>query len=214
MARVKAVIFDMDGTLLDSREFIYRAIEEGLAAHGVILTREEIGKVTGRPVKAVYELLAPQLDSDELEKAHLAHHEQNLDLLRLYDGAEDILRLLKDNGYKIGLFTGFNKLTYDRLDRFGITGLFDSIVESTRYVAHKPDPEGLYVCMNDLGIQKAEEVVYVGDGITDMEVGKRARIALTVGMTQGFCTPEALYEYGADKVIDSLRELPDLIEHI
>lgn len=212
MTKIKAVIFDMDGTLLDSRELIYTAFEDVLADHGIKASRDEIAKVTGRPIKAMYGMLAPHLDSDELELAHLAHHEQKLSTLRLYPDTVTVLRRIKAHGLELGIFTGFNQLTYERLNRFHLVPMFETIVDSTRYTAHKPDPEGIYVAMNDLNITNPKEIIYVGDGVADMEVGKAAGVSLTVGITHGFSSEEMLKEAGADVVIHSLLQLIPIVE--
>ena len=213
MKRVKAVIFDMDGTLLDSKEFIYRAMEDVLEKHGVRLTRQELGAVTGKPVKAMYELLAPHLNSDELELAHMEHHKENERLLKLYPGTVELLEKLKKENRKVGIFTGFNQLTYARLDLFGITDMFDTIVETSRYTAHKPDPEGLLVALDDLTLQP-RDCIYVGDGISDMQAGKAGGAMATVGITHGFSDEETLAQHGADFVIQNLSELSRIISEL
>jgi pyrophosphatase PpaX len=212
MHKVKAVIFDMDGTLLDSREMIYRAMEEVLSAHNVTITRDEISKVVGKPIKAMYEILAPELDSDTLEQAHLNHHKDHLHLSRLYANTVSVLQKIRARDIRLGIFTGFNQLAYDRLATFHIIDLFDSIVDSTRYTAHKPDPEGLYVAMNDLGITDPKEVIFVGDAIMDIEAGKAAGVLQTIGITHGFNDRDVLQKAGADVVIDELLQLLPVID--
>lgn len=201
----------MDGVVIDSRELVYRAMEDTLATKGVTdVTREQMAIVTGKPIHAMYALLAPHHDAFELEKAHLAHHDENLHLVKAYDGANTVLDALKAAGLKVGLFTGFNELTYDRLEQVGLTGYFESIVECTRYTNHKPDPEGLVLCMQELGVSSAQ-TVYIGDGVSDILAGKAAKVRATVGITQGFGARDALQAAGADYLIDSLSELPALI---
>lgn len=211
MAEVRAVIFDIDGTLIDSRELIYRAMEDVLAARGVKVTREEIDTTAGKPIQAMYTMLAPHLDPAELEAAHLAHHEEHSDLLKLYDRTHEVLQLLKDQGYTLGVFTGFNKITHERLKRFDIAKYFSSVVESTMYTAHKPDPEGLFLSMDELGIDDPATVVYIGDGAVDMQVGRNAGVGMTVGITHGFGTRQILEECGADHTVDSLPGFKSLL---
>jgi HAD superfamily hydrolase (TIGR01509 family) len=214
MAAVKAVIFDMDGVIIDSRELIYRAMEDTLATNGVHgITRQEIAAVTGKPIHAMYALLAPNHDAYELEKAHLAHHQVNMHLVKVYDGASAVLAQLKLQGRQLGLFTGFDKQTYDRLRQFELEGCFGSVVECTRYTKHKPDPEGLYICLEELAVAP-EDAVYIGDGVSDVLAGKAAGVRAVIGITQGFGSREALEAAGADYIIDSLSELPTIIKTI
>lgn len=211
---IKAVVFDMDGTILDSRELIFSAFEDVLQKRGISITRREIGAITGKPVQAMYKLLAPDYSSAELELEHLAHHEDNLHSLRAYDGVGRLLEILKKRKIKTGIFTGFDQLTYDRLERVGLGGAFDSIVENTRYTAHKPDPEGLYLCMSELGITDSKGVVYVGDGVADMQVGKNAFARMTIGISHGFGTRQDLEQAGADVVVDHLSEISEILDRL
>ncbi len=214
MADIRAVIFDMDGTLLDSREFIYRAFEDVLGARDITVTREEINRIVGKPVKAMYAALSPSLDTDEMELRHFEHHAQNMELLRLYDGAVELLEALQAEGYKLGIFTGINQIVHERLGQFKIDRYFESIVDTTRYTAHKPDPEGLLLAMRELGVTDPAEVVYVGDGITDMGAGVAAKARAVIGITHGFCSEATLREFGATHTIDSLPELLPLLSEV
>jgi pyrophosphatase PpaX len=217
MAEVRAVIFDMDGTFLDSRELIYQAIEHVFSGHGIHMDRVTIGKEIGKPIKAIYGALMPHWDTDDLEVAeveHLAHHDDHMGLLKLYDGVVETLETIRSKGIKTGVFTGFNKITHDRLASFGLTNLFDTVVETSRYTAHKPDPEGLFVAMQDLAITDASQVVYVGDAISDILAGKSAHVKATIGCTHGFCSRELLEEAGADYVVDSFVEILNVLEKL
>jgi HAD superfamily hydrolase (TIGR01549 family) len=212
MSKVAAIVLDMDGTFLDSRELIYQAMNDVLAVRNVAVTREEMAAVTGQPVQAMYRVLAPEHDPAELELEHLKHHEDHLDLLDIYPEAHEVLAYLSQH-YKLGIFTGFDKLTYERLDQFKLRPYFQSIVENTRYTKHKPDPEGLVLCMQELGVSP-DTTVYVGDGITDMKAGKAAGVMMTIGITHGFGSPVDLQAAGADRLIDSLKALPQLLDTI
>lgn len=208
---IKAVVFDMDGTLLDSREFIYQAMETVLAQYDVAMPRHQLASVTGKPVRAMYELLVPDLPLDELESAHFAHHAAHEQLLEMYDGAHEVLGELLRRQYKLGIFTGFDDRTIDRLRRFALDSYFDSISESSRYKKHKPDPEGLFICMQDLGVSP-QETAYIGDGVFDMLAGKAAGVARTIGISHGFASSDELYRTGADMVIDSLYDVPSAVQ--
>lgn len=212
MPKIKAVVFDMDGTLLDSMELIYRAFEDVLKNNGNPKSRNEIASVTGLPVPAMYKMLAPQLDELKMEKQHHAHHENNMHLLAVYKHAYELLDYLKHKGIKLAIFTGFDKKTHDRLKTVDLGRYFDSVVECTRYKQHKPNPEGIYVAMKDFSIQSASEIIYVGDAVVDIEAGKNAGVALTIGVSHGFANKTELVNAHADYVVDSLSELLQLFE--
>lgn len=211
---IEAIIFDMDGVLIDSREMIYQAMEYVLESQNIIgVSRDHIAEVTGKPIKEMYRILAPDLDVNELERAHLAHHDDNIELLKEFVGTKTALRELRVSNYLLGVFTGFNHLTYSRLDQFGLRGYFQEIVETTQYEKHKPDPEGLLLCIERLKTIP-EKVIYVGDGKSDMLAGRAAGVHRTIGFTQGFSSRQALIEAGADHTIDSHSELVTLIRDI
>lgn len=210
---VEAVVFDMDGVLIDSREFISEAMLHALGRVGVIARAADIAAVTGKPIHVMYELLAPEHDARELEAYHKAHHLENLHLLQSYEGVHELLGGLRHDGYKLGLFTGGDKLTYDRLEQFELTDYFDSIFDVTRYTRHKPDPEGLQLCMGELGVTAAE-TVYVGDGVGDMIAGQAAAVRAVVGITHGFGSAQELGRAGATHLVDSLSELPDILQEL
>ncbi len=212
MAKIRAVIFDMDGTLLDSMELIYRAFEDVLNNNGVKKSRKHIAAVTGKPVQAMYKLLAPKLDELEMEKQHHSHHKNNMHLLAAYDHANELLTYLKERNIRMGIFTGFDEKTHDRLLAVGINGYFDSVVECTRYKNHKPDPEGLYIAMKDLGIKNASEIIYVGDARVDIEAGIKAGVNITIGVSHGFASKAELVSAGADYVVGSLSEMLQLFK--
>lgn len=201
----------MDGVLVDSRAAIYQAFEDVLAANGVTgVTRQDMDAVNGKPIHAMYAILAPEHDSHALQEAHVQHHEKNPHLFKAYDRVAEVLDTLHKQGLKIGLFTGFDKRTYDRLAQFELTDYFDSVMECTRYTKHKPDPEGLLLCLDELGATP-ETAVYIGDAVSDVLAGKAAGMRATVGVTQGFGARDALEGAGADYIIDSLGELPALL---
>lgn len=212
--KIRAVIFDMDGVLIDTTELIYRAIEDVLAEHNVNVSRNDIARVTGKPVQGIYSLLAPDLDPAELENKHLEHHAENKHLIKAYSGVAEVLVSLRQKGYKLGVFTGFSQLAYERLDQFDLRRYFDAIVENTMYTAHKPDPEGLLLCMELLGVRDPKSVAYIGDGIADVMVGKNAGVAVNAGITCGFSDRATLIEQKPDYIIDSLHEFEDILDTI
>jgi pyrophosphatase PpaX len=208
----RAVVFDVDGTLLDTREFIFGAFEHALATSGVKgVTRRHIAMIMGQPTRAMYATLAPGYDVQVLTALHAEHHAAHLDLIAAYDDAVKVLDEMQRRGLGLGVFTGYHRGTHDRLREFKMFEYFSTIVESTRYEHHKPHPEGLELAMRELEVTP-EQTVFIGDGVTDMEAGVRAGVPRLIGITHGFCTREDLEAHGATHIIGSLRELPALMD--
>lgn len=210
---IKAVVFDMDGTLIDSREFIMQAMETNLAAYQVHVSRERLAEVTGKPVEKMYAALAPHLDSVELTKKHFEHHELNPQLLSEYENVHEVLQTLRDKGLKLGIFTGFDERSIAQLESHGLLTYFDAVIDHSQYKKSKPDPEGLLMCMQKLEVLP-NETIYIGDGITDISAGLAAQVHKVVGITHGFTKREKLAEVGAMHIVDSLTEFGEYVEAV
>jgi phosphoglycolate phosphatase len=114
---------------------------------------------------------------------------------------------LHDKGISLALATAdHSKNTHNILKTSGIDGLFDYVICSDMVKADKPDPEMLEKIISELKADR-KKVIFVGDAITDMEMGKRAGIGLVVGVLEyGIAKKEDLMQH-ADVVIDSLRDI-------
>jgi len=202
---VNAVVFDMDGTLINSREKIMKGIDATLRSKGVIRTHDQMTAVMGKPIPVMYELLAPGHDLQELVALNFKNQEALEHTVARFDHAVELLQKLRGQGIKIGLFTGFDDGTYAALREYELLDYFDSVFECTRYTKHKPDPEGLLLCMQELGVLP-KETVYIGDSITDITAGLAAEVYKTVGISHGFTSRERLLEVGAEHIVDDLVE--------
>lgn len=221
---VKAVIFDLDGTIAsfnvdyravraDARGFLIRA---GLPASILAINEsifEMLKKVeifmqnNGQSKKAFSEIRSKVLaiaEKYELEAAKTTS---------LLSGVLETLKTLKKMGLKIGLCTiNSEKSTNYILKRFGIVEFFDAVTprDSVRYV--KPNTEHLEATLKTLAVNP-EETVVVGDSRIDMKCARELK-AIAVGLPAGVSSPKELINSGANYIITSLTDLPNLIEHI
>lgn len=172
-----ACLFDLDGTLLDSAELIFRSYEHAYAAHGLdVPSRSRLLPGLGRP-------LADQFRSTGLVGAHveeliatyraynLRHHD---DLVRAFPGVNAAVDDLRASGVRLGVVTSKRRDTALRgIELIGAAGWFETIValEDTR--RHKPDPEPVRVALERLGVAP-ERAAYVGDSPHDMASGRAA----------------------------------------
>jgi HAD superfamily hydrolase (TIGR01509 family) len=221
---IKAVIFDLDGTIatfnLDFKT-LRAEVREYLMKNGVpasvltvnenifeMLKKTEIfmknqGKPANRMEKIRREALAIA-EKHELEAA------LNTSLL---PGVVDTLQALRRKGLKMGLCTinGEKSMNYI-LKRFNIAKYFDATIprEKVNYV--KPHPEHLEVVLKALHVE-AEETVVVGDSVIDIKAAKELN-AIAVGLPTGVSTIEQLIHSGPRFIITSITDLPLLIEGI
>jgi HAD superfamily hydrolase (TIGR01509 family) len=124
-----------------------------------------------------------------------------------------LLDSLRAQGWKLAVLTGAGRHIGELLKHQGVDGYFVSIVHSERITRSKPDPEGLVLALKECGVSP-EHAVLVGDRHFDIEAGKNGGVAATVGITHGFGTRTELKAAGADYIIDSLAELPAVIQKI
>ncbi len=159
MSKFEAVIFDMDGTIIDSEVFAYGVWKAGLASFGFELKKEVFTQMVGRSAQASNLVLAshfPTLDPILLRKKvrelEPAAYESNP--ITEKNGATQILNYLKDNkNIKIGLATSTEKSRAEaRLSRLNLIHYFDEMVFGDQVTNHKPDPEIYLTVATRLGV--------------------------------------------------------------
>ncbi len=221
---VKAVVFDLDGTLA-SFNLDYKLVRVEVRSHlmkrglpaSILSTSDSIFEMLkkaeislrneGKPEEAIVKLRKEALliaEEHELEAASSAS---------LLPGVPEGLGMLKNMGLRIGLFTiNSEKSTSIILKRFRIAKFFDSVVSRDRVECVKPDSEHLGVALEALEA-KPDEAVVVGDGVSDMKCAHDLK-ATAVGLPTGVSSREKLINSGADYVITSIADLPALIQRV
>jgi HAD superfamily hydrolase (TIGR01509 family) len=221
---VKAVIFDLDGTLVGFN-LDYRAlraevrgylVKRGVPA-SVLSLKENIFEMlkkteifvrnSGKSAEAVEQIRSEAFgiaEKYELEAAMSTG---------LLSGAVETLKALKRMGLKIGLCTiNSEKSASYILQRFKIAEFFDVVVTRNMVNQVKPHPEHLQVVLKALGVAPEESVV-VGDSSADMQCARELR-AIAVGLPTGISTVQQLTSQGANYIITSITDLPVLIEKL
>lgn len=213
MPKIEAVIFDVDGTLVDTSEYIIQAYEHTLKHHGLPKrTREEIASQIGRKLEDCYAFLAPGAEERALIDIHRAFQNENLALVKPFDSCNDVLEILATER-KLAIFTS-RKNILPSLEVAGIdTSLFAEVIDANMFEKGKPDPEGIHLILGRISLDPAQ-VVMVGDAGVDILAGKNAQVAATIGLTHGFGTRPELEIAGADYILDSLDTLPPLLKTI
>lgn len=213
---VRFVIFDVDGTLIDSKRDIADAqlwVLKQLGVEGH--TREDIYPHIGRPLTETFkDLLPPALHAriSEAKRMYIAHYRPRaLDTTTLFPGVEETLATLHERKIGMAVATTKSGVTANRvLQHFGIRHYFKQI-QGTDDTPAKPDP---YVVNRILKEQswKSEETVMVGDSEVDILCAHNAGIAAWA-VTYGSINRERAIELGAEEVIENLREVPALISN-
>ncbi len=209
---IKAIVFDVDGVLLDSNKIIvdaYRKTAEKLGLR--IPSPHEVLDLMGRPLSEIVRTLWPKSNVELYMKEYRSlFMDENL-VIPAIDGAVDAVRKIRESGFKIGAISGkimFFIRKHLREAGFNIKWI-EVVVSFETTKKHKPHPEPLLYAVNQLHV-KPEETVYVGDAISDFECARNAKVRYVAVLT-GSLRREDLEKLGAKNIIDSVVKLPDLV---
>jgi len=213
-----AVVFDLDGTLIDSADDLGAAANRLLAAEGRrALTGAEVRRFIGDGSRVFVQRAfaatgAPPGDSalDALVPRYIAEYESDVaGRTRAYDAAAGTLARLKDAGLRVAVCTNKPQRPAERvLENLGLADHVDAVAGGDRFRQRKPDPRHLLATLELIGVAAADAVM-VGDNEHDMAVARGAGTGAVL-VTYGYArTP--LAEIDADARIDSLSAVPGLI---
>jgi HAD superfamily hydrolase (TIGR01549 family) len=216
MSDIELVVFDIDGTMLNTFEHIVQAFEVVLPQHNVKPDREAIRQVIGLTLIDCYKVLVPGGNHEAMRELH--HETQQTPemyaLITAYDGLRETLELLEQKGVKRAVQTNRSRQSVDLIfDHVGIGALFDFILTPDEVSKPKPNPEGIQLISKQLEVP-LNSMVMVGDTHIDILTGINGRVAGTIGLTHGFGTREELEKAGASQIIDSFTELPTALNKI
>lgn len=210
-AKIEAVLFDLDGTLIDSVEHIVACWQHTvLTCLGWEITREQVLPTVGRALVEAFEDLAPGR-SAELRQVYRAYQKQSHDsMVTLATGAREALEALKALGLRLGVVTSKGiEVALEGLNLFDLAPYFEVLVTFEDSERHKPFPEPLLVASERLGLSP-NRLLYVGDAVFDLEAAKAAGMPC-VAATWGAGTRDNLLAAGPVAIIDSFDELPPLL---
>jgi len=211
--QIKGVIFDLDGTIIDSLGAYTEAFNTGTRIFGLESVVEEriahfldegyrLGEILLELFPAVFEEdRKRQICEDEIRKAYL---ELEAHKVLLKPGVKRVLQLLKERGVKIGIFTGRmakGERKWLELRRLDIERFVDAMVTGAEACA-KPAPDGLIKCITELGLT-AEDCVFVGNSRVDVKAGKKAGVT-TIVVEKGVSRMELLIEEEPDYIFADL----------
>lgn len=215
MKEAELLIFDLDGTLVDSSTDIAEAANRTLAAMGRDeQTHEYIKDRIGWGVKMLLVQLMPDAGPDEIDEAtkrFLEFYGVRLTVhTRAYPGVMDTLARFRGSGKGMAVVTNKPEgLAVRLLTDLGMDGFFEVVVGGDTVRNKKPDPEGIMRVLGGLGVAPAR-AAFVGDSPVDCESGRAAGV-YTIGVTYGFRGTEELEGAGFDVLIGSFSELERVV---
>lgn len=218
MRRYKGIIFDLDGTLLDTIQDLTDSVNEVMEEMGYPLhSPEDYKKKVGNGFRKLVERSLPEDARDEktVDRAVSAFVEaydrRYMDKTAPYEGILDLLAVLCEKGIAVGVNSNKRSdYTNALIQKFFAHIPFVDVYGEREGIPKKPDPAGALELLKLMGLKK-DEVLYIGDSDTDMLTGKNAGLD-TVGVSWGFRGRKELEAYGGTYVVDRPDEIPGLLE--
>lgn len=211
MTKIKAALFDIDGTVLNTLDFIYHAFQAAFAANNLACpTREEIRVQMsgGGSLQHVYDHFYPDADINKLIADHRDSQLKNLNLSIPYPNAASTLQKLKAAGIKIAAVSTRSNVTLTKtLELAGLAQYFDTIISGDDTPKLKPNPMPLFLALERLQVRPTEAVM-VGDTDADIQAGKNAGTK-TIGVTFGY-RGEQIVDDQPDYVVHDFAEILDI----
>jgi pyrophosphatase PpaX len=206
--RFPVVLFDLDGTVIDSGGIILASMRHATrTVLGLEFSDAELLASVGGPgLEAQMACFAPER-VEELVQVYRAHNEPLHGTLEFCPGMEDVLAVLRGEGRKLAVVTAKRRATVDlAFDRLPLAQFFDAVVGGDETELHKPNPEPLLLGLARLGVGP-EGAAYVGDSPFDVQAARAAGL-FAVGVTWGRIHERAaLAAAGADAIVDTGEEL-------
>ena len=205
MKRINTIIFDLDGTLLDTLEDLKTAVNYALSACNMpVRTLEEIRQFVGNGVKKLMVRAVPEGEQNpaferafELFKEYYGEHCN--DATKAYDGIPELLEVLKNAGYVLAIVSNkIDSAVQDLNSRY--FPQVDVAIGDRENLKRKPEPDSVFLALKELGRTK-EEAVYIGDSEVDLQTAQNAGLAC-ISVLWGFRDREFLEENGAQFIAE------------
>lgn len=217
----KGIIFDLDGTLVDSAPDLHAISNAVLAAHGhAPLTLQTvisfIGNGIPKLVERCFEAARNPLEGEALENAVMMFLEKYAEApakySKFFPEVLETLDKLKEQGYVLGICTNkTEKMAALIVKELGIDSYFDCVAGGDRITEKKPAPEPLFNCAKEMGCEP-EDIIFVGDSETDSATAKNADVSFIL-FTEGYRKVLASDLYH-QALYHKFSHLPHLVRHV
>lgn len=216
---IKACIFDLDGTLLDTIRALSYCISRTMEQFGYgEIDEEHTKRFVGEGYRELVRRALIFSGDEELRHFESAckryleiFAEHSMHEVRPYEGIEEMLRLLKERGIRLAVLSNKPQAGTEH-NIFQIFGerLFERVYGQREGMPLKPDPRALELLMEELGVER-DEVLYFGDTSTDMQTGENAGVK-RVAVLWGFRSEEELSSFSPEHMIKSPKEVLSLLQ--
>jgi HAD superfamily hydrolase (TIGR01509 family) len=213
--KVEAVIFDLDGTLLDSITIYARFANEVRRERGLPPADVEEVKSWLRGGRTDLATLMAKLGGGGWERLARSIPRIQLWKVELLPGVEELLPLLQARGIKMGIVTATDNARFMEwkllsLREKGLDGLFAAIIGDEDVPRVKPAPDPIWECLKRLNVSP-EQAIYLGDSPSDIKAGRSAGV-ITVGVLSGVSGYNTLMRESPDEIVETVAALPQILE--
>lgn len=213
--KIKAVIFDFDGTIAATNQLIIDSWQHTyLSRLGRKGNEKDIIESFGEPLEITMAKVFPQFDLDETLKIYREfQYKYFKGEVEAFPGMVELIKRLKNEGYKIAVVTSRKgKTTHEGLDKFGVLKDMEVVVTCDDTDIHKPNPEPILLALERLNVEPSSAIM-VGDSIFDTECAKNAGVK-SILVDWSVAGQNADNSLAADFLAKSADEIKEIIESI
>jgi phosphonatase-like hydrolase len=223
--KIKMVVFDMAGTVVDENNVVYKTVQKAINDFGFHLSLQQVlelgaGKEKLQAIKDVVSTYTDNTDETlpgriyQSFATQLAAAYSTLEILP-QPNAVELFSALKKKDILTILNTGYNRQTAETITtklgwKKGTE--YDELITASEVQKGRPNPDMIWHAMKEFGIESGDAVIKVGDSAIDIEEGKNAGCIACIGITTGAHTYEQLESASPDFIIDNLLELLPIID--
>ena len=212
------IIFDLDGTLINTIDDLGQACNYALAACGFPTHKiEDYPRLVGNGINKLIERALPEKLRQEETVMQVREYfvpyydEHNCDYTRPYEGIPQLLKTLKEQGHYLAVASNKYQVATEKIVAQLFPGIFDIVLGERENIARKPDPQIVYDILSTLNTQlSTTNCLYIGDSLVDAETAKAAGVRFAA-CTWGFCTREQLTNASPQHIVNHPLEILTLI---
>lgn len=211
----EALIFDLDGTILDTLGDLSNSVNFALEKNMLPLrSQEEVRSFVGNGIRLLIERSAPENTPEEIIENCFndfkVHYRDNSAVLtKAYDGIENLLMAIRGKCIKTAVASNKADFAVQALVEKYFNGLFDYSAGEKKGIRRKPYPDSVFSAMEHLGVSK-ENCIYIGDSDVDVETARNSGLRC-ICVTWGFRDEELLRSFSPDFIVSSPEEILDII---
>ena len=213
--RYNTIVFDLDGTLLNTLEDLCDSVNVIMERFGwKTHSLEEIRRFVGNGIGKLMERATPEgrknPQFEEAFEAFRAYYTDHCQIkTRAYDGVVDLMNELKENGAKLAIVSNKNDAAVKELNEIYFSGCVSAAIGEVEGRQRKPAPDEVYAALEELGSTK-DEAVYIGDYEVDYATASASGLPCVL-VSWGFRDKELLESFDAEKVVDNVKDLREFL---